>query len=107
MNNVTYKPKTDILQRETSLEMLLDVPGVRKEDLKIQVEKRKLIISGKVRPTELKAVRAEYPVGNYERAFVVGEDFKTESIEASLENGVLRLKLPKNETALPVEIKVN
>jgi len=106
MNNVTYQPKTDILQRETGLELLLNVPGVRKEDLTIRLEKKKLIVSGKVQQPTLKGLKAEYPVGDYQRAFMVGEDFDAESIVATLENGVLRLKLPKNETALPVEIKV-
>lgn len=107
MNVNTYLPKTDILQTPEGFELWMDLPGVAKEDLAVNVKKDQLEVYGKVQPDQRKGLRFEYPVGDFARTFVLSSEIDKESISAQLEDGVLRLRLPKAKSALPVEITVH
>ena len=107
MNGTTYLPKTDILQTAEGFELWMDLPGVGKKDLAVSVKKDQLEIYGKVRPQERKGLRFEYPVGDFARTFVISSEIDQEAISDHLEDGVLRLRLPKAKSALPLEITVH
>lgn len=104
-----YRPLADIVETEDGVSLMLDMPGVSGDDVDITLEKRELTIRGKVNPTELEKLQpvyAEYEEGDYERTFILGEDFDPDKIEASLENGVLTVTLPRAAQAKPKKIKV-
>lgn len=101
-------PPVDIYETEDGLTILVDIPGVSKENLNISVEDDILSIEGKVPATEQDTDYewAEYRLNNYWRQFQLSSAVDREKIEAKLENGVLNLYLPKAEKAKPRKLEV-
>ena len=102
--------KTDIREKEGSYELDVDLPGFKKEDLKLQLENGYLTISA-VRNTKKdekdekgKYIRQERYSGAVSRSFYVGESITEEDIHAKFEDGILKLSIPK-EDAKAVEAK--
>ncbi|GAX61643.1 small heat shock molecular chaperone [Candidatus Scalindua japonica] len=105
-----YIPKTDIAETEKSLVVIMDVPGVRKENVNITLENNNLEVDAKIdhSPYEnLNPVYTEYNVGHYTRRFTVSNIIDTAKIDAGLTDGVLTLTLPKAEESLPRKIEVS
>ena len=103
-------PVTDIY--ETASEYLLEaqMPGVPKDGIKIKLEERQLIIMGKVDLNAKKGrkyVLKESEIGNYYRKLNLSDGIEEEKIEASLVNGVLKVKLPKHSRLKPKTIEIN
>lgn len=94
---------TDIVEKENGLEMTVDLPGVKKEDIKIELNKGYLIITAssdveKEEKDESKNyLRRERSTGKYRRSFFVGEELKEEDVKAKFENGTLIINLPKKD----------
>ena len=89
--------------------MLADIPGVKAKDLNIDLRDDTLTLTGEVKPidrSEEQDVLIEYQVGSYYRQFTLAEAIDQNKIDASLNNGVLRLSLPKLEKALPRKITI-
>ena len=97
----SFVPKVDILEREKSYSIQLAVPGMKKEDFKIDLKEHELTVSGeRKRPAETKEeyfslLQTQY--GMFSRTFVLPDDIDTEKIEAKYENGILELVVPKDE----------
>lgn len=105
-----YVPKTDIAETEKNLVVTMDVPGVRKENVKITLENNNLEIDAKIdfSPYEkLDPVYTEYKVGHYARRFAVSNIIDTAKIDANLTDGVLTLTLPKVPESLPRKIEIH
>ena len=105
-----FTPNVDIFETEKEITLLADVPGVKNEDLGIDLKDNMLTLTGEVKPANTLSgedVLTEYQVGSYYRQFTLTEIIDQAKIEAELENGVLRLSLPKVERALPRRITVN
>lgn len=105
----TYEPDVDILESATGLTITADLPGVRKDDLEIELREDVLTIHGRVGVSEYEGLRpiyGEYNVGNYYRRFRLGEVVDQGKISANLEDGVLTLALPKKEKAQPRRITI-
>lgn len=104
-----FQPAVDIFERADSLTLVADMPGVRPEQLNIDLRDDVLTIKGQVTPPagekETDVVR-EFTWGNYFRQFTLGETIDQNKIEARLTDGVLRLELPKVEKAKPRQIQV-
>jgi len=103
----TYVPRFDIWEGEEELLLFGDLPGVAPDDLDIRFENRELTISGKVaeRGGSDGGYR-EYGIGDFHRTFTVGESIDVEKISADMQDGVLKLRLPKSEKLKPRRIKV-
>jgi HSP20 family protein len=104
-----FIPQTDIVENKESLFITMDLPGVKKEDLNIKLEKNMLEIEGRIdyAPYEkLNPVYTEYNIGNFARRFTVSNAVDTRNIEAVLRDGVLSLKLRKAPEAKPRVISV-
>jgi HSP20 family protein len=104
-----FIPQTDIVENKESLIVTMDLPGVKKEDLRIKLENNILEIDGRIdySPYEkLNPVYTEYNIGNYARSFTVSHAVDTRNIEAVLNEGVLTLTLLKTPEAEPREIRV-
>ncbi len=105
----TYLPAVDIYESESALRIQADVPGVRKEDVEIDLDNDVLTINARVSVGEyegLSPLFSEYNVGNFYRRFSVGEAVDREKITAELAHGVLTVTLPKKEKVLPKRIEV-
>ncbi len=101
---VGFQPNCDISETKDHYLLSLDMPGVRKEDIKAEVQGNHLIISGE-RQREVKegndeaTLRHERVYGKFERTFVLPTSISSDKIEAHYENGVLNVALPKTESA--------
>lgn len=100
--------KTDIRETGDKYILEVDLPGYKKEDIKIDVTEGYLTINAKTDHEEKKEekgnyVRRERFTGECTRSFYVGEDVKTNEIKASFKNGILILEVPKvnPEDSLP------
>lgn len=104
-----YSPNADVYLSEEDALFVFDLPGVEKGDVNIQVdEENTLTIRAKnshLSP-DVPSMK-EYTEGNYYRAFKLGTEFDKNKIEAVMENGVLRLTVPKKEEAKPHKIEIN
>ncbi len=105
----TYLPDTDIRETPDSLIVTTEMPGVGRDHIDVRLEKNVLTVSGQVDFTQyegLTPVYTEYNVGNYVRSFTVSNAVDQSGITASMENGVLRVVLPKHKEAEARQIKV-
>jgi HSP20 family molecular chaperone IbpA len=104
-----YRPLADIRDTGNGVVLLLEMPGVGREDVDIDLERRVLTIRGRGRvisPEGYRRVYAEYGEGDYERVFALSEEIDEGAIRAEMANGVLTLTLPRAETAKPRRIEV-
>jgi HSP20 family protein len=105
----TYEPAVDIWESDQELVLMADVPGVRKDDVEINLDNDVLTISGRVTIDQYDGLRpmyGEYNVGNYYRRFSLGEVVDQTKISADIKDGVLKVTLPKREKAQPRRITV-
>lgn len=94
-----FLPSCDINESEDHVMLSFDVPGVKKEDIHIEVKGNSLIISGERRNerNNKTTIRHEKYYGKFERSFELPNSINAEKIEAHFENGVLNIALPKAE----------
>ncbi|MCG6910258.1 MAG: Hsp20/alpha crystallin family protein [Deltaproteobacteria bacterium] len=104
-----FTPEVDIFETDREITLLADIPGVRPEDLNIDLRDDVLTIAGETAayrtPGEVDII-TEYESGKFYRQFTLSEMIDQAKIDAKLNNGVLRLTLPKVEKATPRRIKV-
>jgi HSP20 family protein len=108
-DNRAMVPRVDVLEDETGITLLADLPGVPKDQLELKVEGDTLLIEGAVAPVTpggLEPVYAEVRVPRYRRAFTLSRELDTGRIDANLKDGVLNLRIPKQEHAQPRRITV-
>ena len=106
---LVFTPDVDIFESETEITLLADMPGVTSDSIKIDLNEGVLTLTGDVKPWENADetdVMVEFEIGKYYRQFTLSELIDQGKIEAKLENGVLRLTLPKAEKAKPRQITV-
>lgn len=103
------KPATDIIEQEDGFYIFMDMPGVGKEDLVIDLNEDELKVSGKaeyVLPEGQKLGHVEFGGGEYFRSFTVSHMVDKERIKATMKDGVLELYLPRLEKAQPRKIEI-
>lgn len=105
----TLVPPVDICENKEGVTLYADLPGVNKDGLNVHIDKDTLEISGK--RTERNDIQAEnhyteMPGKDFYRAFTIGEEIDREKISAQLNNGVLKVILPKAERAKPKKIDI-
>ena len=102
--------KTDIKEMDNGYELIIDLPGFKKDEISIELENGYLTVSaakGLDKDEEDKKgkyIRKERYAGAMQRSFYVGENLTDEDIKAKYENGILRLSVPK-KPAKAVEAK--
>jgi len=102
-------PFTDIYVSKEGYHLLLDMPGVSKENFKLKIDNDELIVTGKKQngDKDRKYVNNEIFYNGFHRHFVLPNDVDTDKIDASYQDGVLKLMLHKKEEFKPkfIEIK--
>ena len=104
-----FVPAVDIFEIDGDITVLADMPGVKPDDLTIDLRDNVLTMSGEASnpagADETELIR-EYHVGRYHRQFTVSDNIDQDKIEANLTDGVLRLVLPKAEASKPRRIAI-
>lgn len=104
-----YQPATDIYEMDDRLVVMMEIPGVKKDDIAITIEDNVLAVDARIDLTKYKdltPVYTEYNVGHYSRRFTLSNIINDENIIAQVKNGVLILELEKAEKAKPRRIQV-
>ena len=103
------KPATDIVETDDGFYIYMDIPGVSKETLIIDLNEDEIKVSGKTAypaPDGEKLVHVEFGNGEYYRGFTLSHIVDKARIKANVKNGVLELHLPKAEKAEPRKIEI-
>ena len=104
-----FMPTADIFETEEALTVVLEMPGVSKENVDINVEEGVLTVEGRIdfqKYEGMRPVYSEYNVGPYRRSFRLSNQVDQDKISAEMQDGVITLTLPKAEKAKPRRIKV-
>lgn len=104
-----FTPNVDIFETDHDITLLADMPGVSTENLTIDLRENVLTLTGEVAPFEganEEDILIEYEIGKYYRQFNLSSVIDQSKIDAKLNDGVLRLTLPKVEEATPRRIEV-
>lgn len=108
----SFVPKVDIVENDKAFTIHVAVPGVNKEDFKIDLNDNFLTISGERKFTaekesnNFRSIETQY--GTFSRSFAMPDNVDASKIAASYTNGILELVIPKDEKkTLKTTIKVN
>ncbi len=104
-----FMPNADIFETEEALTLVLEMPGVDRDNIDISVENGVLTVEGKINLGKyegLQPVYGEYNVGPYRRSFRISSRIDQDKINAEMRDGVITLVLPKAEEAKPRRIEV-
>ncbi|MCX8092641.1 MAG: Hsp20/alpha crystallin family protein [Candidatus Goldbacteria bacterium] len=105
-------PAVDIVEDKDKYVLKADIPGMKQDDIKVEVDDGVLKIYGerkhekKEEDKDKKYHYYERSYGAFERRFVLPSDSDVDKIDAKYENGVLEIQIPKTESKKPKEIKV-
>lgn len=103
----SWKPNVDIQEEPDHWLLSVDVPGIPKDDIKVDVLDGQLVISGERKTTKESKGYSEKRFGKFERRFNLPERIEIAKITANYAHGVLELTVPKEEKAKPVSININ
>jgi len=102
-----YIPAADIFETDEALTVILEMPGVQKNNVTIELENGVLRVDGQIDFSNYKGMEpiyTEYNVGHFTRGFTLSNKIDQAEISAQLDSGVLTLTLPKAKDALPRRI---
>ncbi len=104
-------PRVNLVERDDAFEVEAELPGVRKEDVKVSIDNRRVTIEGEAkRETEQKegenVVYSEHSTRRYARSFTLPTDVDDATAQAKLENGILMLTLPKKQSTQAKKLTV-
>lgn len=103
------RPPVDVLEDAAGITLLADMPGVPRDRLKLQIDGDQLHIEGDMAlpvPAGMNPQHAEVRQATYRRAFTLSRELSPDRITAELNQGVLRVRIPKAEHAQPRRIAV-
>ena len=107
----TWAPAVEVKELPDKFVLRVDLPGIRKEDLKLEVSDNILTISGERKEEkeekEAQYYRREIVYGSFHRSIQLPPNVDPEKITAKLENGVLTVEIPKTEKAKAKEIPIS
>ena len=107
---LVFTPSVDIFETDREITLLADMPGVTAKNLTIDLRENTLTLTGEVESAggaDEEGLMIEYETGKYHRHFSLSNVIDQSKIDARLNDGVLRLTLPKVEEAKPRKIEVN
>ena len=107
--NAAWLLPIDAYANDDAIVIVADVPGLKPEQLEVTLEGDTLTIRGEV-PALQQAknfLLRERPAGRFERVLTINTPIDTSKVEASFDNGVVQITLPKAEAVKPKQIKVN
>jgi HSP20 family protein len=106
-----WTPRVDLSETEDAYHIHLDLPGVDKDDVDINLQDGTLTIRGErkeqAREEGTNTVRVERSFGQFFRSFTLPQTIKQDDIRATYDNGVLAVEVPKAEETKPRRIEIN
>jgi HSP20 family molecular chaperone IbpA len=105
-----FLPTVDIYEAEDALTVVLEMPGVARNNIDVNVDNGVLMIEGKIdfsKYEDLQPVYSEYNIGPFRRSFRISSRIDQDKIKAEVRDGVISLTLPKAEQAKPRRIEVS
>lgn len=105
-----FLPTTDIYETDTALTVVMEIPGVEKKDIEINLENDVLRVEGHIDFSKYEGFEplyTEYNVGHFARAFTLSRKIDQQRIDAEVADGVLTLTLPKAKEAQPRRIAIS
>lgn len=105
-----WAPRMDVYEKNGQLMVKVELPGVNKEDVKVEIDQGDLVIDGE-RKTESEVKEEDYyrmerAYGSFHRRLPIPFDVKTEQISAAYKDGVLEIQIPKPAAATPETKKI-
>jgi len=107
---LVFSPNVDIFETDQAITVLADLPGIKADQLSIDLRDNILTLSTEMPATDgldEEPILIEYGIGKYYRQFTLSNVVDQAKIDARLQDGVLRLTLPKVEKATPRTITVS
>ncbi len=105
-----FIPPVDVLEDDNNIIVQAELPGVKDEDVEVRIENNLLTISGerKLENEERKDnfLRVERAYGRFYRSFTLPGNIDPDNVNATFENGMLKITIPKREEAKPKQIKI-
>jgi len=104
-----YVPTTDIFETEDALTLVMELPGVEKQAIDVNVENDVLRIEARIdfaKYEGLEPLYTEYNIGHFARSFTLSNKIDQQQISAQLDDGVLTLTLKKSKESLPRRIAI-
>lgn len=104
-------PATNVTETDKAFNIEVSIPGFKKEDIKIAIEKNVLSISAQTeinneeKDKNEKILRREFRKSSFERRFTIPDNIDTENIEAVQKDGILSISLPKKDKTLENKVK--
>jgi HSP20 family protein len=103
--------RMDVSEDDKAFRIKAEIPGVKKEDIKVSIDRNQVSISAEVRREEEKkkgesVIRSERYYGNQFRGFTLQQDIDEDKAEAKYDNGILELMLPKKEATIVKQVAV-
>ncbi|WP_456401144.1 Hsp20/alpha crystallin family protein [Persephonella sp.] len=106
----TWNPRVDIYEKDNKLIIEAEIPGAKKEDIELKIKDNSVIIRGEVKKEEEKKdetyYRSERFYGRFERVIPLPIEVKPEEAKATIEDGILKLEIPKATSEKEVKIEV-
>ena len=110
MKACAWRPAVDIYEAENEIVLRAELPGIRKEDIAVEVKDNLLTLRGERFPdpdiSDEKYYRREICFGTFERSFTLREIIKPEQIKATVRDGVLNISIPKPDVEVPRQVSV-
>lgn len=108
--DVCMVPPVDVIEDKAGITLHADLPGVPKDKLNLHVDADTLTIEGEVAlgtPEGMESTHAEVNLPRYRRTFTLSRELDANKVSAEFANGVLKLRIPKAEHALPRRIEIS
>jgi len=104
-----WTPAADIYETESGYLIALDLPGIKREALEIDIDDSRLLVKGTRIVDESRTRRSERPRGKFVRTFTVPASVDQNKIDADYKDGVLQIRLPKRteQNAQKIEVKIS
>jgi len=109
-SDATLVPPVDVIEDASGITLYADLPGVPKDRLNLEIEAGTLTIEGEVAlqvPEGMEATHVEVGLPRYRRAFTLSKELDVDKVVAELNNGVLKLRIPKAAHAQPKRIEIS
>src|ERR1700751_2094668 len=111
LTTTTFAPPVDVYEDEHNVTLKIEVPGIEEKDIDVRIENNTMTVHGERKfekdEKEENYRRLERQYGSFTRTFTLPNPVDTESVSATYEKGVLKVKLAKKAEAKPKQIKVN
>ncbi len=108
--NCDFMPRIDIVEEKDSISLQIELPGMKKDEIKVVVEDGALTVSGErkqeTRDEDTNYIRVERDHGSFSRSFTLPENIDSERVSAEYKDGLLHITMQKTEKAKPKEIAV-